>query len=171
MCKVAILTCGLPAEPVCVRLCVCVWVFAFLWWKFLQHKGPFIIARMRDWHCLVSVCLYVHVCIQTEVESERSAQPGTQILKAYLCVCVWEREWREDKWTRQRLMAQQRDRMTKTDRGLYVPAPVSLYKESHVAIADLKSFGKSPSWVSSHSQHAGASLNWLLANTHCCYSL
>ena len=40
---------------------------------------------MGDWHCYV--CL--HVCMADgEVESERSAQAGTRLLKPCLCVCV-----------------------------------------------------------------------------------
>lgn len=78
---------------------------------------------MRDWHCLVSVCLYAHVCAQTEVESERSAQPGTRLLNPiFVCVSVCERE-----------RAQQRDRMTKTDRGLYLSQYQYLYTKCHMS--------------------------------------
>ncbi len=86
---------------------------------------------MRDWHCLVSVCLYAHVCTQTEVESGRLAQPGTRLLNPiFVCVSVCERE-REREW--QRMRVQQRDRMTKTDRGLYLSQYQYLYTKCHMS--------------------------------------
>lgn len=131
-------------ESVSVGVCVCVCVCITM----MKHKGSFIIARMRDWHCLAGVRLYVRVCVQTEVESWRSAQPGTRLLKPYLC--VREREW-EFEWARQRPRARQRDRVTKTEGGLCLPQSVSLHTVPRAATADFKSLKRSKSSLKSFS--------------------
>lgn len=132
----------LLSKSVCWSVCVCVCVCIMA----MKHRGSFINARMRDWHCLAGVRLYVHVCLRTEVESGRSAQPGTRLLKPYLCARERELDF---EWARQRPRARQRDGVTKTEGGLCLPQSVSLHKVSRVATADFKSLKRSKSSLKS----------------------
>ena len=134
----------LPVEQECLLECVCVCVCVCI--MAMKHRGSFINARMRDWHCLAGVRLYVHVCLRTEVESGRSAQPGTRLLKPYLCARERELDF---EWARQRPRARQRDGVTKTEGGLCLPQSVSLHKVSRVATADFKSLKRSKSSLKS----------------------
>lgn len=155
MCKVALftlkwVTCWvsylLSQSCVSVSASVC----TSLWWKFLEHKSPFIIARMRDWHCLVSVCLYVHVYTD---RGRKARGQRSLVLNCWspIFVCVRERVWHT---TRVQMNETKTDSATKRqndkDRHCICPIIIQSVTCGH---SWFKSFGKCPSPVSSHWQH------------------
>lgn len=100
-------------------------MFESLWLNFLQHRGSFIIARMRDWHCLVTVHLYVHVCMTEDERGDHCLVPNCwSPIFVSVCVSARDTKW-VCKWMRQRLIGKQTGRMTKTERGLYVTVSIT----------------------------------------------
>lgn len=148
MCKVAVLTLKLVAFQVsvyAVRVCACVCFHCYNE-NSLSIKD---LLFLPEWETgtVWLVCVCMCMCVwQTEVDSERSALPGTQLQKPYLCVCahvsVSEGERRGTQINKTKTDSATKRQDDKEE--CTVHCIVSLHILSCVAKADFKWFGTRP---------------------------